>query len=305
MPIQLTSAIDTVIPNATNLVSGAAASKSALSLGSISINPYVIMKGAIIIVALMWLAGVFARQLDRRLRRIQNLRASNRALILKLVQIGMYCFVAVIGMQLLGINLTALSVFGGALGVGLGFGLQKIASNFISGIILLFEKSIEVGDLIELADGTTGYVRRTHARYTLLEMQDGKEVLIPNEEFISQRVTSWTHSDKMARTEISIMVSYDSDFTLAKQLMLEAADTHSKRVKKRRSICFLHNFGEYGIEMKLFFWVSDITDGRMEPKSDVMISILNAFKANNIMIPYPQRELRVTNLTELHEASAA
>jgi small-conductance mechanosensitive channel len=200
-------------------------------------------------------------------------------------------------MQTFGINLTALSVFGGALGVGLGFGLQKIASNFISGLILLFEKSIEPNDLIELADGTTGFIRRTKARYTLLETQDGRDVLIPNEEFISHRVISWTHSDKHARAEILVTISYGCDVNLARQIMLDAANSHPKRAQSRPSLCVLHQFKDFGIELLLYFWVADIVDGRLEPRGEIMQTIMERFNANGITIPYPQRELRVTNVT--------
>ncbi len=269
------------------------------SIGHATFNLYTIVKGIASIVVLLWLSGLAIRLVDSRLKRVTHMRASNRTLILKMFQILLYCFVFLCGMQLLGISLTALSVFGGAVGVGLGFGLQKIASNFVSGIILLFEKSIEVGDLIELSDGTTGFVRQTNARYTLLETPDGRDILIPNEEFINHRVTSWTHSNKLARTQISISVGYDSDIELARKLMLDAAHAHPKYSNLRPSRCVLNSFGDNGIELYLHFWITDITDGRLEPKSDVMLAILQAFKANNIAIPYPQREVRV-----IHTATA-
>lgn len=269
-----------------------------LSLGTFTLNPYVIAKSIAIIVALFWLAGFLVKRLDRRLRKVEGMRASNRALIMKLLQIFIYCFAFIVGMQLLGINLTALSVFGGALGVGLGFGLQKISSNFISGLILLFEKSIEVGDLIELADGTTGFVRRTNARYTLLEAQDGRDVLIPNEEFITHHVINWTHRDKHARAEITVTISYDSDLALAKKIMLDAANNHHKRAKSRPSLCVVNSFKDFGIELLMYFWVADVIDGRLEPKGEVMETILLEFKANHITIPYPQREVRMTHVNQ-------
>ncbi|MES2983763.1 MAG: mechanosensitive ion channel domain-containing protein [Pseudomonadota bacterium] len=265
------------------------------SIGTVTLNVYLILKGIAAIFVLQWLASFSIRMVDNRLRRIRDMRASNRLLILKICQIALYCFVFVFGMQLLGISLTALSVFGGALGVGLGFGLQKIASNFISGIILLFEKSIEVGDLIELADGTTGFIRQTNARYTLLEAPDGREVLIPNEEFISQRVVTWTHSDKRARVEIIISVAYDSDMEQVRQLMIDAANAHPKRKNDREPICSLTAFGNSGVELRLYFWIIDVTDGRQEPRSEVMQAILKSFKAHGIVIPYPQQEVRFLN----------
>lgn len=269
-----------------------ALSRASVTFGGLTINPYIILKSLVVIAVLLWLASLAVRHLDRRLRR-SDMRASNRALVVKIVQIFLYFLVFTTGMQVLGISLTALSVFGGALGVGLGFGLQKIASNFVSGIILLFEKSIEVGDLIELADGTTGFVRRTNARYTLLETHDGKAILIPNEEFISQRVISWTHTDKLARVMITITVAYDSDFALAQKLMTEAADAHPKRIRTKPSLTVLDAFLDSGVALHLYFWVADVTDGRIEPKSEVMLAILQAFKAHHIEIPYPQHEVRL------------
>ncbi len=278
---------------------------ASFTVGKVEISLYLILKAILVVVALWWVASFIMRVTDSRLRRIRDMRASNRTLILKIFQIVLYCFVFIMGMQMLGIDLTALSVFGGALGVGLGFGLQKIASNFISGIILLFEKSIEVDSMIELADGTVGFIRETHARYTLLETQDGREIMIPNEEFISQRVTSWTYSNRFARADIAITIAYDSDFELAQKLMLAAADSHPKRTKLRPSMCVLNAFRDSGVELHLYFWVADVTDGRMEPKSEVMLAIMKAFKANNITIPYPQRELRVMNVNPPAEAVAA
>lgn len=273
-------------------------------VGSVTLYPLAIIKGLITIFVLLRLVDFLIRRIDRRLRRIKTMRASSRALIVKLIQVVLYCFIFIIGLQMMGISLTALSVFGGALGVGLGFGLQKIASNFVSGIILLSEKSIEVGDVIELMDGTIGTIKRTGGRYTLLEAQDGREVMIPNEEFINQRVISWTHTDKNARVELAVTVAYDSDIELARKIMLEAANTHPKRVKARPSMCVLHAFKDNGVEIHLYFWVLDIVDGRMEPKSDVMSAILRGFRAAGITIPFPQRELRVTNVTPSDVVSA-
>lgn len=281
-----------------------ALSLASVKVGGITLNPYVILKSIVIICVMLWFVSMCVRRVDRRLKR-SEMRASNRALIVKILQIALYCLVVVVGMQVLGINLTALSVFGGALGVGLGFGLQKIASNFISGLILLFEKSIEVGDLIELADGTVGFVRRTNARYTLLESQDGRDVLIPNEEFITHHVINWTHRDKNARCDITVSIAYDSDVALAKQLMLDAADQHPKRAPNHPSICSLTSFGDYGIQLLMYFWVEDVASGRMEPKGDVMEQILIRFKANGITIPYPQSEVRMMQINPAaSEASA-
>ena len=262
-----------------------ALSSVTFTIGKVKLSVFLIFKGIVAILALQWIASMTVTLVDRRLNRIHDLRPSNRALIMKIFQIVLYCIVFLFGMQLLGISLTALGVFGGAVGVGLGFGLQKIASNFVSGIILLFEKSIEIGDMIELADGTTGFVRQTYARYTRLEMMNGREIFIPNEEFISQRVISWTHTNTKAQIEIIITVDYQSDLPKVRQLMLDAANGYKGRLAESEASCFLNAFGESGVEFKLQFWIRDVLKGRAQPKSDVMFAIWDAFKRHNIVIP--------------------
>ena len=273
------------------------------TLGNVELNLYVIIKGLIALIVLQWFASLSIKLVDTRLQTMKSLRASSRTLIIKILSIFVYCFAFIFAMQLLGINLTALGVFGGALGVGLGFGLQKIASNFISGIILLFEKSLEIGDLIELTDGTVGYVRQTYARYTRVEMATGKELLIPNEEFINQRVISWTHTHKKAQIEVIIHVSYDADIGLARRLAIQAGEDYSWRLPNSETNCFLSAFNEIGVEMRLQFWVRDVTRGRMEPKSEVMFKVWESFKAHNISFPTPQRQVRVVNANPLDETT--
>lgn len=261
----------------------------AFRIGSVELNAYIILKGAFLVVAMLWLAKRMVNALDRRLARMPSVRASNRTLIVKIFQIFLYCLIFLTAMQMLGINMAMFGVFGGALGVGLGFGLQKIASNFISGIILLFEKSIEVGDVIEFADGSSGFVRQTYARYTLIEMRDGKDVMVPNEEFINQRVTNWTHSDSTARAEVNVVISYDSDVELARKLIIECAKNHPQTMQSMEVFCYVTNFTDNGIALMLHFWVPNIRDGRLGAKSDVMTAILKAFREHGISIPYPQR----------------
>lgn len=259
------------------------------SIGDFEFTAFTILKSLLAIVILFWIAGFIVGAVDNRLKRIRGIHVSNKALMSKLFQILVYFVVFIIIMQILGISLTALSVFGGALGVGLGFGLQKIASNFISGIILLFEKSSQVGDMIELADGTTGTILQTSARYTLLETIDGREVLIPNEDFITQRMVNWTYSNKRARAEIKITVHYATDLELAKSLVLAAARAHPKCLSDPAPACFYTDFGDNGILMVLYFWIEDINDGRLGPRSDIIMTIRKAFKENNIIIPYPHQ----------------
>lgn len=260
-----------------------------MTFGNVKVNAYGILKSIAALIALFWVAGFIVGATDSRLRRMRGVHVSNRVLIMKFFQIVLYFVVFLIGMQIMGISLTALSVFGGALGVGIGFGLQKIASNFISGIILLFEKSVQVDDLIELSDGTTGFIRQTAARYTLLEAADGREILIPNEEFISQRVTTLTHTNRRGRVEITVGVGYDSDITQVRELMLAAARACSRCTRDPAPVCFLTGFADSSLTMLMYFWVDNVADGRLEPRHEVLSAILTAFRANNISIPYPHQ----------------
>jgi small-conductance mechanosensitive channel len=264
------------------------------TLGTVKLTAFLVVKTLLAIVVLFWISGFVVDVVDRRIRRMATINISTRTLISKIFQILLYFIVFIVIMQILGINLTALSIFGGALGVGLGFGLQNIASNFVSGIILLFEKSVQVGDMIELTDGTVGTVRQTSARYTLIETIDAREVLIPNADFISQRMVNWTYSNKRARATIPITVAYGTDLERAQELMLSAARVHPKCLAEPAPSAFVTGFADHGITMTLYFWVADVTDGRLEPTSDIMIALWKAFQAEGITLPYPRRDVYVT-----------
>lgn len=259
------------------------------TLGTAKLNAYGIVKSGLAIIALFWVAKFIVTAMDNRLRRVRSLHVSNRVLIMKFFQIFLYFIAFLIGLQMLGVDLTAFSVLGGALGVGIGFGLQKIASNFISGIILLFEKSVSVDDLVELADGTSGFIRQTAARYTLLETLDGKEIFIPNEEFITQQVTTLTHSSTRGRVEIQVGVAYNTDLDFALKTLIQAAATCERCLNDPAPLAFVTAFGDSAINLVLHFWVENVADGRMGPKSDVMIEIMRRFNENGIIIPYPHQ----------------
>lgn len=259
------------------------------TIGDAKVTAYGAIKSIGALIALFWIAGFIVRLTDTRLRRIRRIHVSNRALIMKFFQITLYFIVFLIGLQLMGVDLTAFSVLGGALGVGIGFGLQKIASNFISGIILLFEKSVSIDDLIELADGTSGFIRQTAARYTLLEGFDGREILIPNEEFISSRVTTLTHSTTRGRVDVSVGVAYGSDLEKVKKILLDVAANVDRAISDPAPSCYLTGFGESSIDFTLYFWVENVMEGRLGPKSDAILAIDKAFRKNGVSIPFPHQ----------------
>lgn len=285
------------------LISYLDAERFSFKVGNATFSAYRILKTLIALVLLLWTVSLVSDLFNRRLQHIR-MRASNRLLVGKIVQIFLYVIVFLLLLNLLGINLTALAVFSGALGIGLGLGLQKIASNFISGMILLLERAVEVDDLIELADGTRGFVRNTSARYTLVERADGREVMIPNEDFITARVSNLTFHNSRARIEINLSVSYDSDPGLAIKLMHEAALRNERCIAEPKPLCFLKDFGADGIEISLFFWINDVENGTLVTRGEVLMEIWKVFKEHNIQIPFPQREVRILGWPPLIKGDA-
>lgn len=264
-------------------------------LGETHFSAYLIAKAAIIIIVLFWLAGIFTDFGEAHIKKIDSLKTSNRILIAKIFQIITYFIAFLIALNILSIDLTGLAIFSGAIGIGIGIGLQKISSNFISGLILLFEKTVVEGDLIELDDGTAGFVRHTGARYTLIETFESREIMIPNEDFITNRVTNWTYTNTMGRVEINIGVSYGCDIKKACSLILEAANEHPKCSKVTPADCFLVEYGDSAVMFTLYFWVDNVIDGRKKPQSDVLFAIWDKFAENNIEIPFPQRDIHIKN----------
>lgn len=273
------------------------------AVGKTKVSVYSVLVTLITIALMIWMARLLIRGTDVYLKKFHTLRASNRELILKVCGIVLYILVGLSALRMLGIDLTALAVFGGAIGVGLGFGLQKIASNFVSGIIMLFEKSVEVDDLVELADGTIGFIRHTGARATLVETYDGREIMIPNENFIIDQVTNWTYSNTRGRVDIQIGISYQSDLKKAQELMLEAALGHPKCSKHpdKQPSCFLDTFADSSVNFKLTFWVDDVKEGRAGPQSDVMFALWDKFKQHGVDVPYPHQDIYIKEFPKLGE----
>lgn len=284
--------------------------KLAFKVGDVRMSLYLFIKGLFLIVVLLWGAGCLANFGEKKMKQLLKIKSSQRALIIKGFQIVVYAATALLGLDLLGVNITTFTVFGGAIGIGIGVGLQKITANFISGLILLFEQTISEGDMLELDGGTWAIVKRISARYTLVESLEKREIMIPNEEFISSRISNWTFSNRLGRGEIDIGVAYGSDLEKVNELLLQATNEHPKVLQDPAPSCYLIDFGESSIKFKVYFWVEDILDGRMRPKSDILFSINKKFLEHGIKLPFPQREITLTsrpevNLKALSEASKA
>jgi len=262
-------------------------------IGDVRLSVYLIGKAILLTLVLFWSSSIALDFIEQKINSIESISSNNRTLFIKGVQFTVYFLLFIFTMNVIGIDLTAFAVLGGAIGIGIGFGLQKITSNYISGIILLVEKTIENGDLVELDDGTFGYVRHNSARFTLIETFNGKEIMVPNEDFITNKVVNWTYSNKKGRIDIPIGVSYKSDIKLARQLILEAASEHPRCTPEPEPECYLREYGDSSVNFLLLFWVDDVTEGRYKPQSDVMFSIWEKFKANDIAIPFPQRDVHI------------
>lgn len=265
-----------------------------LPLGEVEISVLDILTGIISFGFLMWLAFALSALLEKRLQAAEGVPPSIRALMTKFGKILLVSIAFLISLNATGIDLTALAVFGGALGVGIGFGLQKVVGNFISGIILLVDRSIKPGDVIETG-GTYGTINRLAARYTSVITRDGTEFLIPNEDMITQPVTNWSHTHRLVRRKIPVQVSYESDVKKAMDLMVQAASEQARTLKVPEPRTLMKGFGESGVDLELRMWIDDPQHGVSNIASEVMIRIWDLFQENDIEFPYPTRVVHVKN----------
>jgi small-conductance mechanosensitive channel len=274
----------------------AALSGVAFSFGKFRLSMLGLVQGIIILVIVFWVASVLSNTLESYLQKGSRLSYNTRVLVVKFFKMFVYFVAFLITLSAMGIDLTALAIFGGAMGVGVGLGLQKLTANFVSGVTLLMEKSIKIGDLIEVT-GITGWVRQLNVRYALIETFDGRELMIPNEMLVSTQVTNWTHSNDMARVEFPVGVAYDSDVDLVIRLVMEAITENAKSLSDPPPTCQLREFGNSSLNFYVNFWIGDVKDGRRGPQSEVMLAILSKFRAHNIEIPFPhQVEIQKTEV---------
>ena len=269
----------------------------AFVLGDTRISVLAIIKLVISIAVMLVLALWLSSAIERRIRGSQHLSPGVRVAVAKISRFVLLIMALLISLDAVGIDLTALTVFGGAVGVGLGFGLQRIASNFISGFILIFDRSIRPGDVISIGD-TFGWVQELRARYVVVRDRDGVERLIPNENLITTEVINWSYSDPNVRLKIPLQISYADNPELAIRLMEDAARASPRVLTDPPPASRLREFGDNGITLELRVWITDPQNGIANVTTDVYLAIWHAFKEHNITIPFPQRDLHIKNMPE-------
>ena len=264
--------------------------QAAFSVGTFRLSLLLVIQGTVLVIGLFWFATAAGNYADKRIASIPDLAPSLKVLLGKVVKMTLLILATIFALAGVGLDLTALAVFSGALGVGLGFGLQKVVSNYISGIIILMDKSIKPGDTISLGD-TFGWIRELRARFVSVVTRDGKEYLIPNEDLITEKVVNWSFSNDLIRLDVEFGVSYDSNPHEVSAMVIEAVKGLPRVSDVKAPVCWLTEFGDSSLNFVLRFWVTDPQNGLTNIRGKVMLALWDVFEKNNIEIPYPHREI--------------
>ncbi|WP_284727880.1 MULTISPECIES: mechanosensitive ion channel family protein [Alphaproteobacteria] len=271
----------------------------ALNIGSVRLSLFSAFKGLAVITALIWTAVLLGNVIVNRVDRLDDISPAFRVLLGKLIKIALILLACAIALSATGIDLTALTVFSGAIGVGIGFGLQKVMSNFISGIIIIIDKSIKPGDTISLGD-TFGWIRELRARFVSVITRDGREYLIPNEDFITQQVINWSFSSEYVRIDVDFGVAYTSDPHEVTRIAIKTAKGIDRVTDYRAPVCWMTAFGASSLDFKLRFWISDPANGLTNVRGQVLLALWDAFQEAGINIPFPHREVIMKTPVEVN-----
>lgn len=267
--------------------------------GKTTFSLWALLKGIVVIAGFLIVTSLIARTIERRVMKVEGLAISTRIGISKFSQFLLFGVGALLGINASGVDLTVLGVIGGAIGLGLGFGLQAITSNFVSGFVLLMDKSIKPGDVISFT-GTTGtsnenfgWVQELRGRYIVIRDRDGVETLVPNQHFVTNQVVNWSYSDQRVRIRLPVMISFHDDPEVALQVLIDAAANHPRILKDPGPVSRLMSFENYGMRVEVRFWIRDPMNGVNNVRSDVNREIWRLFKKHAITIPVQQHEVRV------------
>lgn len=266
--------------------------KFGVTIGSVHITVITVVKASIVLILLFRLSTWLTELLEKKLHQVPNITPSTHVLLSKIIKIALFFFIFLVAINSVGLDLTVLTVFSGAVGVGIGFGLQKVVGNFISGIILLIDKSIKPGDVIQIGD-TYGWIVQLRGRYVSINTRDGRELLIPNEDLITQQVINWSYSNPFVRLKVPVGISYQNNPHHAIAVMLESVKNVERVLDDPAPKCLLMGFGDSSIDLELRFWIADPQNGVNSVRSAVMLKIWDALKEAGIEIPFPQRDLHL------------
>lgn len=261
------------------------------SIGDFRLSALTVIKGMFALFGLLYLALFISSFAERQILRSKSLTRSSQVLVAKVTRVVLVTLAFIIAITSAGIDLSIFAVLSGAIGLGIGFGLQKVVSNLFSGMLLLMDKSIQPGDVIELEDSQTfGWVNHMGARYTEIITRDNKSYLIPNEDFVTQRVVNWSHdNDRLVRLSVEFGIHYDSDIHQVIALAKEAAKKPVRVTDTPEPVCWITDFGDSSVNFTLRFWIKDAEGGVSNVKGEVLLSLWDTLKENNIEIPYPHR----------------
>ncbi|UWQ95773.1 mechanosensitive ion channel [Rhodobacteraceae bacterium M385] len=261
-------------------------------IGNARISLFTVVQGVLVVAALIIIARFLTGTASSRIEKNDEMSPSMRVLAVKFLQLTFYGIAVYAGLRLTGIDLTGLAVLSGAIGVGLGFGLQKVVSNLVSGVIILLDKSIKPGDVISLGE-TFGWINSLGARYVSVVTRDGKEYLIPNEDLITSQVVNWSHSNDFVRLDIYFGTAYADDPHLVRKLAIDAAKSVPRVLPDRAPVCHVVGFGDSSVDYILRFWIQDPTGGLTNIRGNVYLALWDTFRENEISIPFPQREVKM------------
>jgi small-conductance mechanosensitive channel len=275
----------------------------AIEVGNFRLSMLTVIN-ALVVVAALWTLARFLTQIStQKIQGNRDISPSMQVLAVKVLQIGLYGAALFIGMKAVGFDLTGLAVLSGAIGVGLGFGLQKVVSNLVSGVIILLDKSVKPGDVISLGD-TFGWIEALGARYVSVVTRDGKEYLIPNEDLITGQVVNWSHSNEYVRIDLFFGTAYGDDPHLVRKVAVEAAYSVNRVLRSHNAVCHITGFGDSSVDYILRFWIRDPAEGLTNVRGAVYLALWDAFKANGISIPFPQREVTMLSGAKASEGPA-
>lgn len=295
VPLILLNAFNVLAPITTALAA------YAINLGNFHISLYDVLRVVYFGGLLFWLGKESSRIGKQMIRNQAGVDSSTREVIAKLFEVALYVFMFLILLNVLGINLTTLAVFGGAIGVGIGFGLQSIASNFISGLIILLDRSLSIGDYIEFEDGRSGTIRELNLRAITLETFDGKDIVVPNDVFSTETFVNWTHKNERQRYAIDYSVAYSTDLDTLFPLIKEVLCAHPKVLSgdnysfEEQPDVEISGFGDNGIDLHIEFWMEAIDDGEHRVGGDLLYDIWKLMNQHGFEFPFPQREVRLLN----------